>query len=80
VLVSSPGLFIGRQVGLALVGPRRPARRPAFHTAWLFMAVCGLAGGRALLATGTERPSGRHSYARQRRRQTLTDLQSSTKG
>jgi hypothetical protein len=42
------------------------------------MAVGGLAGGRALLATGTERPSGRHSYARQR--QTLTDLQYSTKG
>jgi hypothetical protein len=38
----------------------------------------GLAGGRALLATGTERPSGCHSYAHQR--QTSTDLQYWTKG
>jgi hypothetical protein len=43
-----------------------------------FVAVRGLARSRALLPTGTDRPGGGHSYARQR--QTLTDLQHRTKG
>ncbi|MEV6766775.1 MFS transporter [Streptomyces sp. NPDC051105] len=54
-------LSMCRQVGLALgvaavaavLGSRPDVS--AFHTTWLFMAACGLAGGATLLAIGAER-------------------------
>lgn len=69
-------MSMGRQVGLALgvaVVAAVLGTRPdvaAFHAAWFFMAGCGLAGGLFLLAIGSGRPSGRHSYAYQQQQLT----------
>ncbi|MGI8331400.1 MFS transporter [Actinomadura scrupuli] len=47
------GLALGVAVVAAVLGARPDVS--AFHTTWLFMAACGLAGGLTLFAIGAER-------------------------
>ena len=51
------GLALGVAVVAAVLGGLRPPVSD-FHTTWLFMAGCGLAGGLILLAVGRSRPAG----------------------
>jgi MFS family permease len=48
---------VGLALGVAVVAAVLDVRPDvaAFHTTWLFMAACGLAGGITLLAIGAER-------------------------
>jgi len=47
------GLALGIAAVAALVGSRPDVS--AFHKTWLFMAVCGIAGGLTVLAVGAQR-------------------------